>query len=394
MRDQPGPGQGFTLHILLRSMAPLFANGRRKGDTVEADAADGLATSGAGNSIGLLRDGSITSQRFSPAPAPSTTNEKDIIMSQRPDMAALFASATTGTGTAERSKLTKTLNSLAWRTRHSSAERYPLAINIPSQPSPVTFHVKQVQGGEIDGTGTGATVWPSSIVMIKYLELQTSKDPNFFKGKSVIDLGAGTCISSLACALLGARLVVATDGNDHCVELAASIVDTACSELEDIVGRTASGGDGDGGRAEGVEARHDGGDVSTPSRTSAGTGARFIGRGEVRVRKYSWGKDDLSILQETEQNPYDIILCSDCVLPKLYPIAPLVEAIAALSGPDTLTYVAYEHRYYSEFNPKTRFRELCERNGLVVNVIPHSGHHPSYCVDDIELWTVRRAACS
>lgn len=114
--------------------------------------------------------------------------------------------------------------------------------------------------------------------MIKYLELQTSKYPNFFQGKSIIDLGAGTCISSLACALLGARLVVATDGNDHCVELAASIVDTACSELEDIVGRTASGGDGDGGRAEGVEARQDGGDVITPSRTSA-----------VRVRDSSDG---------------------------------------------------------------------------------------------------------
>ena len=335
------------------------------------------------------------------ADAKETTVEADAAdgpttRSQRPDMAALFASATAGS-TAKRSKLTKTLNSLAWRTRHSLAERYPLTISIPSQPSvPVTFHVKQVQGGEIDGSyGTGATVWPSSMVLIKYLELLTSKYPNYFKGKSVIDLGAGTCISPLACALLGARLVVATDGNDHCGELAASIVDTACSELEDIVGSTstASGGDGDGGRAEGVEARQDGGDVITPStRTSAGTGARFIGRGEVRVRKYWWGKDDLSILEETEQNPYDIILCSDCVLPKLYPIAPLVEAIAALSGPDTLTYVAYEHRYYSEFNPKTRFRELCERKGLVVNVIPHSEHHPGYCVDDIELWTVRRAA--
>jgi hypothetical protein len=231
------------------------------------------------------------------------------------------------------------------------------------------------------------------MVLIKYLELQTSKYPNYFKGKSVIDLGAGTCISSLACALLGARLVVATDGNDHCVELAASIVDTACSELEDIVGCMASGAGGDGGRAEGVEARQDGRDVITPSaRTSAGTGARFIGRGEVRVRKYWWGRDDLSILEETGQNPYDIILCSDCVLPKLYPIAPLVEAIAALSGPNTLTYVAYEQRYYNAYNPKTRFRELCERNGLVVSVIPHSEHHPSYSVDDIELWTVRRAA--
>ena len=278
---------------------------------------------------------------------------------KRPNMATLFA-----TGTTKSSNLTKTLNSLAWRNRHSQEERYPVTLSAPSS-LPVTFHVKQKQSGEIDGTfGTGATVWPSSIVLVRYLELQASKNSKFLEGKSIIDLGAGTCIASIACAILGARLVIATDGNDHCIELATSIVDLACSELKGMV---------------------------TPTSNALSHCESHIGRSEVRVRKYWWGKDDLALLDELDQPYYDIILCSDVVLPKLYPIEPLVKAIAALSGPDTITYVSYEHRHYDEFDPRKRFRDLCEESGLEVNTIPHSEYNPLYCVDDIEIWTVCKA---
>ena len=95
--------------------------------------------------------------------------------------------------------------------------------------------------------------------------------------------------------------------------------------------------------------------------------------------------------EELDQPYYDVILCSDVLLPKLHPIEPLVKAIAALSGPNTITYVSYEHRHFNEFDPRKRFRDFCEENGLEVKTIPHSEYNPLYCVDDIEIWTVCQA---
>ena len=46
---------------------------------------------------------------------------------------------------------------------------------------------------------------------------------------------------------------------------------------------------------------------------------------------YDWGGDDDHLAP-----PFDVIIVSDCVLPKLYPIEPLVDAMKALAGPDTI----------------------------------------------------------
>ena len=80
---------------------------------------------------------------------------------------------------------------------------------------------------------TGNTVWPGSIVLLKYLEklahchlldddgskihneTQNINQSDSFIGKAVADLGSGTSITTLASALLGADLVVCTDGDDH-----------------------------------------------------------------------------------------------------------------------------------------------------------------------------------
>ena len=94
-------------------------------------------------------------------------------------------------------------------------------------------------------------------------------------------------------------------------------------------------------------------------------------------------------------------IVADCVLPKLYPIAPLVQAIDELLKVSTIhqcdenqkgkvAILSYEHRYYPDFDPRNKFRELAEERGLVVETIPLEQLDPVYSVDDIEIWHVTR----
>lgn len=61
--------------------------------------------------------------------------------------------------------------------------------------------------------------------------------------------------------------------------------------------------------------------------------------GRVSAIEYNWGGDDGAL-----RPPLDVVLVSDCLLPKLYPIEPLVDALDKLSGPDTAILVSYEPR--------------------------------------------------
>ena len=52
--------------------------------------------------------------------------------------------------------------------------------------------------------------------------------------------------------------------------------------------------------------------------------------------------------------------------------------------------VAYEQRYYPAFDPKVRFTELVRERGFCLETVPPSDHHPSYSLEDVELWWLRR----
>ena len=226
-------------------------------------------------------------------------------------------------------KIRKQSQTLGWRSRHSQAEWYPFVI------SNQRLCVRQVQRGEVEGTyGTGATVWPASLVLLKYLE----KNPCLVKEKSVVDLGAGTGVTSISSSLLGARHVVCTDGTASVVQLAHENVNQMSAEISRV----------------------------------------------IHVREYLWG--DGSFDKET----FDVVLVSDCVLPKLYPIAPLVTAMDDLLGNNSVAIVSYEHRYFPDYDPRDKFRELAFEKGLSVRAVPLSEQDPVYSVDDIEIWVVRR----
>ncbi len=256
--------------------------------------------------------------------------------------------------------------SLGWRNRFSQNDHYPISITTPNHEN-VSFTVQQMQRGEVDGTyGTGATVWPAAMVLLKYLE----RNSTLLHGKRVVDLGSGTGVTSLAAAILGASHVFCTDGEDSVVQLAfenCQRVGTQSLPTQSIL------------QDESIK-------TDNP--------IIWLGDCPIVVQKYWWGTSPLPDVS------CDIVLVADCVLPKLYPIAPLVQAIDELLSTDTkdiskdskgrLAILSYEHRYYPDYDPRIKFKELAQQRGLIVDVIPQDQLDPVYCVDDIEIWHVTK----
>lgn len=267
---------------------------------------------------------------------------------------------------AKSSYLQKVTSTLGWRNRYSQADQYPMELNLPPHENNriVTFHVQQVQRGEIDRTfGTGATVWPASIVLVKYLEVLCHQMP----GKNMVigDLGSGTGITSIAAGLLFAdSYVFCTDGEDAVVDLALKNVHFAGKELDSLDGR-----------------------FNQPTNTVQ------IGSSLIHVSKYRWG--DGSIVQNMKRivsvdEEFDIIICSDCLLPKLYPIDPLVEALDECLSSKTIAYLTYEHRYYPNYDPKEYFINCCLNKRLNVRTVPLNEQHQIYSVQDIDILEIKR----
>jgi predicted nicotinamide N-methyase len=253
------------------------------------------------------------------------------------------------------SSIQKRIATLGWRNRYSQDDHYPIQIGTST-----AFTVMQVQRGEVEGTyGTGATVWPASVVLIKYLERHAK---TLLHEKRVVDLGAGTGVTSIAAALLGASHCVCTDGEPAVVQLAQDNIRNAAQKLQ---------------------------------KNETHTDCSALEESAIRIRnclmstdKYWWGTGPIAAMGDTQ---CDVILVSDCVLPKLYPIAPLVNALdQLLVAPMALAILSYEHRYFAEYDPRDKFRELCHAKGLIVQAIPMDEQDPVYSVDDIEIWHVRR----
>lgn len=239
---------------------------------------------------------------------------------------------------------------LGWRNRRSLSPSYPVDVVLPDGGGSRALSIAQAYHRSSslssedapEDLGTGAVVWPACLVLIKYLE----RWPALVRGASVLDLGAGAGATSIAAAALGASRVVATDGVPAVTRLVARNV--AANGVGDVVST----------------AVHDWAD--------GGVVAPFFSAG----------------------NPPDVVLVSDCVLPKLFPMAPLVDALRTHVGPRTRAYLSYEHRHFPEYDPRVEFRRLCADRGLTVRDVPFDQHHEAYRADDVELWTVTRATTS
>lgn len=211
------------------------------------------------------------------------------------------------------------------------------------------------------------------MVLLKYVEKLAHSNSNPFMGRIVVDLGAGTAITTIASAMFGAKAVWCTDGCDHVVSLAASNVHSAILEL---------GGDTNhlSEACNKIEHKH----VACEQYEVNGC--------KVMVRKYLWGDGSLSneLSEFTSSSQFDIILCADCIVPKLYPIEPLVDALDELCTDNTVAYLSYEKRHYSEYDPGAEFLRLAKLRSLQIEVIPEEELDSMYPAPDIDVWKVTR----
>lgn len=188
--------------------------------------------------------------------------------------------------------------------------------------------VRQVQEGEEIAIGTGSAVWPAAVVLSKFLE----RHEDILRDKIVLDLGSGTGILGIAANIMGAAKVVCTDV-EEVQELLRENIHTA-----------------------GVE--------------------------DVTAEVYYWGQDPLPGVHP------NVILVSDCLLPKLYPMEPLIKALdiwisASLStGVVPCVYMSTEHRIYPYLDPWERFKLLASMKGFQVDVIPSAEYDQAYTLDD------------
>ena len=217
----------------------------------------------------------------------------------RPNMAQLIragaaeatqrrASASNGSAVERRpSKLDRMVQSLSWRDAYARAETYPLDVG------GISFGIRQLMMGELTGLGTGATVWPAAVVLIKFLERRFGHGG--LAGKRVVELGAGTAAVGLGAAALGATVVL-TDMH--------SIIDLTRQNAADF--------------ASAVQA-------TTHPHVRVGSsdvkGSMNAAAGDVFVELFDWSDQArVEHLQRRAGGAFDYVLVSECVLPKLYPI--------------------------------------------------------------------------
>jgi len=196
--------------------------------------------------------------------------DKDKKLSQKthPTVKAFFDALDSRSPSSKRQSetLRRRTSSLGWRNRHSQAKFYPVSIGETS------FSVQQVQRGEVEGTyGTGATVWPAAMVLIKYLE----QNQEIIQDKKVVDLGTGTGVTSIASAVLGAKTIICTDGEESVVALARENINHASKQMAPL-------------------------------------------SATINVQKYWWGDGSL------KDDDCDVVLVADCVLRKFQRTKQLV----------------------------------------------------------------------
>jgi hypothetical protein len=163
-------------------------------------------------------------------------------------------------------KFGRIFNSLKWRQRYQNSTDY--IVEFDDQR---ILKIRQVQNGEMKGMGTGTMVWPAAHIMVKYLERMHQSTG--LRGMRVLDIGSGTGIAGLVAAMLGANVVL-TDQQQLIPLLELNTLDAVKSGV--------------------------------------------VGEHLVTVKRYDWGANASELFAESM--PFDLLLVSDCVLPKLYPI--------------------------------------------------------------------------
>ena len=255
----------------------------------------------------------------------------------RPSIAAIFSPD--AVAKSKSGRLQRLSASLSWRQRYQKELEYSYEFNGGDN----VLNVSQVSNGELKGLGTGTFVWPAAHVLAKFLE-KNFDCKNKLIGTRVCDVGSGTGLTGLIAGKLGAEVYLTDQA--PILSLLQSNVDKACLVCDGFQSN------------------------------------------KLHVCIYDWGNEDH--IRDLSP-PFDILLISDCVLPKLYPIEPLIRSVDALLGNLSVAYFSYEHRPYPLFDPRHEFYRLAANYGLHVEVVPSTMHDDIFSAEDIEIWEVRRA---
>ncbi|KAL3914270.1 MAG: hypothetical protein SGPRY_007682 [Prymnesium sp.] len=104
-------------------------------------------------------------------------------------------------------KLSSEKMRLAGVVDHTGLKERVLTVALPSLSSALLVEQRPDAPFSLHADGTHRRLWPTALVLVQYL----CAHPSLVAGKRVVELGAGAGAVGLACAALGAALVVLTD---------------------------------------------------------------------------------------------------------------------------------------------------------------------------------------
>eukprot|EP01041_Mallomonas_annulata_P006315 gene6315-12775_t len=214
-------------------------------------------------------------------------------------------------------------------------------------------HINQAYNINQGGRGTGSIIWSASYLLSSHLSQSTieSIDPNgqsislpCWKGKRVLELGAGLGVLSITLALLGAY-VVATDGEPSVVQ-----------------------------------------------RLSTNIMSNLPAESLYKAMVYRWGDPIDDVIQANDGLPFDFIIAADVVYGHdMHAWEALLSSILSLaSSPSTVVYIAQTHRYDNE---RLFFRKL-EKNFLRLHRISLSADNLDRSKTDIVSISTEENTCS
>uniref|UniRef100_A0A7S3JS38 Calmodulin-lysine N-methyltransferase n=1 Tax=Aureoumbra lagunensis TaxID=44058 RepID=A0A7S3JS38_9STRA len=238
-------------------------------------------------------------------------------------------------------KQREVLRNLSWRQLYCGKNEYIIELNDSR-----ALKFIQHQQSELQGIGTGGTVWPAAHVLAKFLEryyLCPETNTSSMKDLSVLDLGAGTGVAGLVASALGAHVILCD------IPQVLFLAETNFLKNKDFI------------------------------------------QGSIQICPFDWGQLSTTTTIVQKQ-AYDLILVSECVLPQLYPLEPLCDAIAFFlltwKEKKTKALIAYEHRPYPKFDPITKFSQLLNERNLSISKVCATQLDPLYQADDIHLFWI------
>eukprot|EP01105_Mastigella_eilhardi_P028931 TRINITY_DN98_c1_g2_i2.p1 TRINITY_DN98_c1_g2~~TRINITY_DN98_c1_g2_i2.p1 ORF type:complete len:231 (-),score=75.40 TRINITY_DN98_c1_g2_i2:47-739(-) len=213
-----------------------------------------------------------------------------------------------------------------------------------------TLCVRQDFSGEL-----GATVWDAALVLCKYFENVREFPVGYFRGKRVLELGAGTGLVGLVVSLLGAKSVMITD-QPQMLELIRDNVQR--NHGHNVTVRTLDWSATSAALAE--ERLQQAQPQAAPLHTTAGELSDFV-------------------------VPFDVVLASD-VICFCYGYEDLVRTLKYVSDSNTRIIMSYEKRDIRD----RQFFQLLKDYGFTFSKAPNEDLDPVWQSPDIGVFNIRR----